>query len=87
MSGYHIIQTDNYGGDYPDESFLAGWDENKVHHNHLQLKWTKDPKKAMVWADFPDGVAQRINKSWGADHLRFATVVACGYQLKPGFEP
>lgn len=24
MEKYAIVQTDNYGGDYPDESFLTG---------------------------------------------------------------
>jgi hypothetical protein len=30
MNGFRIVETDNYGGDYPDEKFILGWIPTRV---------------------------------------------------------
>ena len=69
-----IISTDNYGRDYPNESFLSWVDSQGSHRPligngpHLQQ------------------VVDVMNK-WYIDGARYYRVVQDEYELQPGFEP
>lgn len=79
---YMLVDTDNLGGDYPDESFLVLQQGQKVVHLkrlHYGATCFKDKGDAEVIANF-------LNVSYeGAS--RYIKVVEEGYKLQPGFEP
>lgn len=70
-----IIDTDNFGGDYPDEKFLSLTDSKGVSRP-LYL----DPLDAQQ-------VCQALNGRWGEFASRYYRIVDNDYTLQPGFEP
>jgi hypothetical protein len=68
-----IVDTDNYGGDYPDEKFLS---------------WTDSNNKTRI-AKFSPSEAEEICKilNSGPEGSRFFKPVPDNYKLSPGFEP
>jgi hypothetical protein len=73
MPTFHIVNTDNFGGDYPNESFV----ENLPP---LTDQFTAD-KLCMV-------INQVAHMGHGeAGGPRNFKVVSDGYKLQPGFEP
>lgn len=76
MSRFKIVNTDNYGGDYPDESFLCAskTDSNSAHLSYLH-------------APVAQSIADALNKASGPEAPRWWKVVPADYTLQPGFEP
>ena len=70
---YHVVDTDNFGGDWPDEKFLSLGD--------IRLSFS-DKKRAQAVADALNGPPEQAEFAH-----RYWKVVEEGYQLKPGFEP
>jgi hypothetical protein len=79
-----IVNTDNWGGDYPNEKFLK---DGSTTSSSSRL--TTDPEEAHKWADksVAKGVADAINKRNGEMASRYYKVESVGYELQPGFEP
>jgi hypothetical protein len=81
-----LVNTDNFGSDYPNESFL----KKDGYLTPGELFWTKEENEAARYADksAADNVAGQINKKWGGEMSpRYVKVVQVGYKLQPGFEP
>lgn len=76
MSLFKIVQTDNFGGDYPDESFLCYVNNKGIT---LPLRYTQQARAQQV--------ADALNGPNAATNHRYWKVVQEGYQLQPGFEP
>jgi len=69
-----IVNTDNHGGDYPDEKFLQVGD--------YPLGFSIYDK------DYADRICAALNSHPAADNFpRFYKVVSDDYKLQPGFEP
>ena len=66
-----IVDTDNFGGDYPDEKFLSFSRE----HNGIQL--TEDAAKK---------ICEILNRG-GKYSLRYYKIVPNDYKLQPRFTP
>lgn len=82
MMKYYLVDSDNYGGDYPNEKF--------VKEAHTRDFITADEEgEALAFDSFDKAqeVACRINTFWGEFHGRYLKVVREGYKLQPGFEP
>ena len=74
---FHIVNTDNFPNDYPDESLLVLRDSDGRHQPFTFYDKTK-----------ADKVCAALNNIVRADHAtRWWKVVSAPYQLKPGFEP
>lgn len=74
---FHIVNTDNFASDHPDEFFLSLVDADGKHHTFTFYDKTK-----------ADEVCAALNNIVRADHaIRWWKVVSAPYQLKPGFEP
>ena len=69
-----IVNTDNFGGDYPDEVFLAGIQETRA----APLSFSKE--QAQKIADVLNGPDAQYN-------TRYWKVVDDDYQLSRGFRP
>lgn len=79
---YMLVDTDNLGGDYPDESFLA------IHPGQRITHLKRLPYGATIFNDKTDAqvMALFLNPTYeGAS--RYIKVVEEGYKLQPGFEP
>lgn len=80
-----LVDTDNFGGDYPNEKFVKADSvgENGRYHT------TKIEAEAEVYfnKDVAKEYANKINKHWGEMASRYIKVVVEGYKLEPGFEP
>lgn len=74
---YTIVNTDNFGGDYPNESF--------VKPNGCS---THDVAEALVLetSEEADRIAKVLNRDWEMAP-RYYKVEPKGYKLQPGFEP
>lgn len=68
---YRIVETDNLGGDYPDEKFVSLPLLSRAHADAI-AKAIND----CLCPDDPPGSS-----------TRFWKVVENGYKLAPGFEP
>lgn len=81
-----LVDTDNFGGDYPDEKFLKA---DSIGEDLRQRETTYNPLEAHVWANkaVAQAVADKWNKYWGDMSPRYWKVVQVGYKLQPGFEP
>lgn len=81
MSKWYLVDTDNFGGDYPDERFLKTFVVGK------RFETTRIESEAFSFSD--EGLAGRVAKSFNQDDMqtRCVKVVREGYQLQPGFEP
>lgn len=79
MTFFHIVNTDNFDGDYPDESFLSITSMDKTCRLHF------------VTRRLAEDLADALNKALGGTEQypasRFWKVVPEGYKLQPGFEP
>lgn len=74
---YCVVETDNFGGDYPDESFVA-WIDSKGMHNPYHF----DKK------DVAEGVATAFNAiDSSKNSSRYYKVVEKNYKLLGPFEP
>lgn len=71
---YHLVNTDNFGGDYPDESFLSLTDSD-------------GKSNPMVFTSIQEAenIAKAINSQ--AAFNRYYKVVQQGYKLQGYFEP
>lgn len=78
MTYFKIVNTDNFGGDYPDESFLATV-YSKGRTSPCTYSREEDAKKV---ADILNGPANERSP-----RARYWKVVASDYVLQPGFEP
>jgi len=71
-----IVDTDNFGGDYPDENCLT---------------WTNADgrtTRAAFRKDKAEAVAKLFNDQFGGSRSpRFFEVRPSDYKLQPGFEP
>jgi hypothetical protein len=76
VTAYRLVNTDNFGGDYPNERWVETEDEN----GPLPLEFaTKDA--ARVHAD-------TLNDAFSGNNApRYFKVVKMPYELQPGFEP
>lgn len=81
---HYIVDTDNFGGDYPDETYVKA-----VVNAQDPITHTRDVAEAQGYADkvAAQGVADRLNARWGEMSPRYYKVVEEGYVLQPGFEP
>lgn len=73
MTHFKIVNTDNFGGDYPDEKFVEG------------LPFPLNKALATRLCKAFNDAAEVI--SYGSNHPRFWKVVPEDYVLQPGFEP
>ena len=73
---YHVIETDNYDGDYPDESFITYTDEKgKTRIFTFDIK------------DKAQSIATAFNNLTPENSPRFFKVVEKNYKLSGPFEP
>lgn len=71
-----IVNTDNYGSDYPDEKFLCWVDSNgTVSPVHFFTR------------ESADLVSRQLQDIYGPNSARYYKPVADDYVLQPGFEP
>jgi hypothetical protein len=84
---YYLVNSDNFGGDYSDESFLGAVSEPPM--SLMDLTHTKEEAQAQPYADkdAADTVAASLNLALGEGSHRYYKVVSSGYKLQPGFEP
>lgn len=76
---YLLVDTDNLGGDYPDESFLVIHGGHRITHLKRLPTAFNDKTDAQIVALF-------LNPTYeGAS--RYIKVVEERYKLQPGFEP
>ena len=73
---YLIVETDNFGGDYPNERFLCGTDSRGLS---LPLYYASKERA--------EKVAEMLNGPYAEHNQRWWKAVADGYVLVPGFEP
>lgn len=73
---FRIVDTDNYGRDYPDERFLSKTDSDGKSY---PLQFTNDAQARQV-ADVLNGPIKGHKPRWWK-------VVHNDYVLQPGFEP
>lgn len=73
---FHIVDTDNFNGDYPDEKFLTKTDEKG---NTYILNFERK--------EYAQSVADALNIYLGKHACRFYKVVEEGYKLQGAFEP
>lgn len=74
---YYVVDTDNFGGDYPDEKFLSFMDEHGVARRvNFHKKEHAEEVAKVLNSIVPDEYKTRYNK-----------VVESGYTLSGGFEP
>ena len=66
-----IIETDNFGGDYPNECFLGGFGD--------------EPLEVSIEAE--ERIVDVLNKDAGPNAPRFYRAVPRDYTLVPGFQP
>lgn len=74
---YKIIETDNYDGDYPNES-------------HLTLEDTEGQALVLIFNKVEDAavVCKALNQVRTTDHgPRCFCVVDIAYRIQPGFQP
>lgn len=73
---YCVVETDNYGGDYPDESFITYTDEKgKTRIFTFDIK------------DKAQSIATAFNNLTPENSSRFFKVVEKNYKLSGPFEP
>lgn len=70
-----IVDTDNFGSDYPNEKFLAKVDSTG---KTISIVMSKERAEKVVEA-LNAGVSEMSSRYW--------KVVADDYELQPGFEP
>lgn len=68
---YSVVETDNYGGDYPNESFLV---------RHIEKEYAEQIANLMYKAV---GRGQECSRFWKVVKDTYEQP----YELKPGFEP
>lgn len=74
---HHIVETDNFGGDWPDEKFLAMVDSEGTCRPMTFLRLEQAEK-----------VAQTMNSVFGGNRAsRYWKVVDKDYKLQEGFSP
>lgn len=73
---YCVVETDNYGGDYPDESFIT---------------YTNEEGKTRIFTfdikDKAESIANAFNNLTPENARRFFKVVEKNYKLSGKFEP
>lgn len=69
---YGVVNTDNFGGDYPDEKWV---DANNNRHSPV---YTKEEAEL---------IAARLNSDVDNYSSRYFKVEPENYILQPGFEP
>lgn len=75
MDLFIVVETDNFGGDYPAERALATMD------------WKGESKPLLLWPDEAKRVADALNVGEGGEAARYWQVRPEGSKLQPGFEP
>lgn len=73
-----IVNTDNFGGDYPDEKFVCLVLTDGTNNDGPLLELPQDIAKR---------IADALNDWRGERSVRFCKVVPNDYKLRPGFEP
>lgn len=76
MPVFKIVETCNFGGDYPNERFLTVTDSEG---KSTPLVCTNE-KRA-------EAIADMLNGPFAEDNPRWWKVVPSTYILQPGFEP
>ena len=70
-----VVDTDNFGGDYPNEKYLSITDSEGNTRPRLFRK------------EEAEKVVEAINRKKKKNAPRWYKVEPASYQLKPGFEP
>ena len=73
---YHVLETDNYNGDYPDEHFIGFIDHNGNSH---PLVFDKKEDAQVI--------AKAFNQIKYNGNSRFFQITEKGYKLHGPFEP
>lgn len=76
MTKFVLVETDNFGGDYPDEKFLSTTDSKG---KSVPLLFTNIEKAHYLATTLNGPNAEQRNRWW--------CVKPRGYVLSPGFEP